>query len=198
MIYLCYRCRFSIATWATCYINYIPRVHSSSACAMGFAVGWEKSPRNGVLNNARDDTLVIDVKINRIAWGPILGSMSWLVVAGVSRVSIGTWYVISVIRNRAIEHWHMFQKETLPQRCANLRFVCCHGCKRISAVLWSSQVVCMFWTCLHTTNQLKAERCKKKHRADELFLQMLRILWRHRSWGVELAGSSAWLQAFIR
>lgn len=25
--------------------------------------------RNGVLNNARDDTLVIDVKIDRIAWG---------------------------------------------------------------------------------------------------------------------------------
>ena len=24
-------------------------------------------PRNGVLNNARDDTLVIDVKINRIS-----------------------------------------------------------------------------------------------------------------------------------
>ena len=28
---------------------------------------WAAGPRNGVLNNARDDTLVIDVKINRIA-----------------------------------------------------------------------------------------------------------------------------------
>ena len=150
------------------------RVPSSSACAMGFAVGWEKSPRNGVLNNARDDTLVIDVKINRIAWGPILGSMSWLVVAG---VSIGTFSHICVIRNRAIEHWHMFQKETLPQRCANLKKrVCCHGCKRsqrCASLCYDHPkwFACFGHVCTPpTSKKRRGERCHRKSK--------------HRSWGV--------------